>query len=92
MAFRLVTDSTCDLPDGVAESLGVTVIPCNVHFGDEVLRDGIDIGKDEFYRRLSEGAVHPSTSQPSVGAFLDLYRGAGQGDRRDPSRCTYRRA
>ena len=73
MSFRIVTDSSCDLPLGVAESLGLRVIPCNVHFGEEVLRDGVDIQQEEFYRRLATGDVHPTTSQPSIGAFLELY-------------------
>jgi DegV family protein with EDD domain len=45
-----------------------------VHFGDEVLLDGVTIKGDEFYRRLQGGGVFPKTSQPSAGAFADVYR------------------
>ena len=74
MALQIVTDSTCDLPPAMLRELGVTVVPCNVHFGDEVLRDGVDIKPDEFFKRLGESSENPRTSQPSIGAFVDFSR------------------
>ena len=74
MAVKLVTDSTCDLPRELAEQWGITVIPCNVHFDDEVYKDGIDIGPDEFYRRLVSSPRLPTTAQPSVNDFLQVYK------------------
>ena len=73
MAVKLVTDSTCDLPRELAEEWGLTVIPCNVHFDDEVYKDGIDIGPDEFYRKLVASPRLPTTAQPSVNDFLQVY-------------------
>ena len=73
MSVKLVTDSTCDLPKELAERWNITVVPCNVHFGDEVYKDGIDIDRDEFYRRLVSSTVLPTTAQPSVNDFLEVY-------------------
>ena len=73
MAVKLVTDSTCDLPRELAEEWNITVIPCNVHFDDEVYKDGIDIGPDEFYRKLVASPRLPTTAQPSVNDFLQVY-------------------
>ena len=73
MTVKIVTDSTADLPPDLAESLGISVIPLNVHFGTDVFKDGIDIKPDEFYQRLTSGAQLPTTSQPNVGEFLSLY-------------------
>ena len=73
MAVKVVTDSTCDLPRELAQQWDITVIPCNVHFGDEVYKDGIDIGPDEFYRRLVSSPRLPTTAQPSVNDFLQVY-------------------
>jgi DegV family protein with EDD domain len=72
--IAIVTDSTSDIPGAEAARLGIRVVPLNVHFGDEVLSDGVTIRGDEFYRRLQSGSVLPKTSQPSVGAFVDVYR------------------
>ena len=74
MAIRIVTDSTADLPAEVAEQLGITVVPLNVHFGEETFLDGIDILHDEFFERLRAARQLPTTSQPSPGKFLEAYR------------------
>ena len=74
MAVKLVTDSTCDLPQDLARDWDITVVPCNVHFGDEVYKDGIDMGADEFYGRLVSSATLPTTAQPSVNDFLQVYK------------------
>ena len=73
MTVKIVTDSTSDLPKEFAESLGISVIPLNVHFGTDVFKDGIDIKPDAFYEKLISGSQLPTTSQPSVGDFLNLY-------------------
>ena len=78
MAIRIVTDSTSDLPPEVADRLGITVVPLNIHFGTEVFKDGVDLTADEFYRRLVEGPNLPTTSQPSVGDFLSVYEQLAQ--------------
>ena len=41
MPVKVVTDSTSDLPPELAESLGITVVPLNIHFGSEVYKDGV---------------------------------------------------
>ena len=78
MAVRVVTDSTADLPAALAEELGITVVPLNVHFGTEVYRDGVDISPDQFYARLVSSPTLPTTSQPSVGDFLQTYEALGE--------------
>ena len=78
MTVKIVTDSTADLPPALAKKLGITVIPLNVHFGTDVFKDGIDIVPDDFYRRLISEQRLPTTSQPSVGEFLDLYEELGK--------------
>ena len=74
MSIRIVTDSTADLPPELAESLGITVVPLFVNFGDEQLRDGVDISSEQFFHRLPREARTPTTSQPSAGAFREVYQ------------------
>jgi DegV family protein with EDD domain len=74
MVIKIVTDSTADLPPGVAEELGITVVPLYVRFGDKLFRDRIDISEDEFYDRLVHDPVHPGTSQPTPNDFAFVYR------------------
>ena len=71
--IALVTDSTCDLPQSVVKDKNITVIPLNVHFGEETFLDGIDLQSNEFFEKLSTSEIHPQTSQPSVGRFVETY-------------------
>jgi DegV family protein with EDD domain len=54
-------------------------VPLNVHFGDQVFRDHVDLSTDDFFRRLEASPQLPRTSQPSVGAFEEAYRTLRQG-------------
>ncbi|MCI0437597.1 MAG: DegV family protein [Chloroflexi bacterium] len=73
MTIKVVTDSTSDLPRELVDKHGITIVPVNVHFGDQAYRDGVDLSADEFYQRLTQGSDFPKTSQPSVGAFVDVF-------------------
>lgn len=73
----VVTDSTSDLLKETAAERGITVVPLNVHFGDEVFGDQVDISTDEFMAKMATAEKLPTTSQPSVGAFETAFRAAG---------------
>jgi DegV family protein with EDD domain len=74
MPVRIVTDSTADLTPELTRGLGITVVPVYVRFGHESYRDGIDISREEFYKRLVTSPVHPTTSQPTPADFAQVYR------------------
>jgi DegV family protein with EDD domain len=69
----IVLDSTADLPDAADRFPNWRVVPLYVRFGDESLRDGVDISAAEFYERLRRSSVFPTTSQPTPGDFLACY-------------------
>jgi len=73
VTVKIITDSTADLPAKLAQELGITVVPVYLRFGEKVYRDGVDISHDEFYQRLVESPIHPSTSQPTPADFADVY-------------------
>lgn len=73
----IVTDAGCDLPPADFGHYGVHVAPLKILFGDESYRSGIDITHEQFYARLAQGDVHPTTSQPTVPDFVELYRSLG---------------
>jgi DegV family protein with EDD domain len=72
--IEIVTDSTCDIPEPIAQSYKVTVIPAHLNIGQETYRDGVDISRQEFYQRLARERDLPRTSSPSPGAFIEVYR------------------
>jgi fatty acid kinase fatty acid binding subunit len=65
----IVTDSVADLPEQVVKELGITVIPLIVRFGDKTYRDGIDLTAADFYPKLADSQVFPTTSVPSPGGI-----------------------
>jgi fatty acid kinase fatty acid binding subunit len=69
----IVLDSTADLPDAADRFPNWRVVPLYVRFGDESLRDGVDISAAQFYERLRGSSVFPTTSQPTPGDFLACY-------------------
>jgi DegV family protein with EDD domain len=73
MSVKIVTDSVSDISPAIADELGITVIPLNVVFGNEIYRDGVDLTTDEFYQRLERSQTLPTTSTPPIQAFIELY-------------------
>jgi DegV family protein with EDD domain len=73
MTVKIVTDSVADLPPQVVKELDITVIPVNVCFGTEVYRDGVDINTEQFYEKLAQCEIMPTTAVPPPGVFAETY-------------------
>jgi len=71
---RIVTDSTVPIEAGYLEAHRVRVAPINIQFGQETFREGIDITRAEFFRRIEEGKAFPQTSQPTPASFAEIYQ------------------
>jgi DegV family protein with EDD domain len=69
----VVVDSTADFPDAPQRFPNWRVVPLYVRFGDESLRDYVDLGPSDFYARLRSTDELPTTSQPTPGDFLAVY-------------------
>jgi DegV family protein with EDD domain len=75
----VVTDSTADIPQTLAEQLGITIVPLKVHFGEETYEDGVTITANEFYQKLQTSERLPTTSQPSPLDFVNIYKKLAEG-------------
>ena len=71
---KILTDSTNDLPLDVIKKLDIEVIPLYVNFGDESLKDGIDIKTEELYKRVSSNGVLPKTAAITIGDFETVFK------------------
>jgi len=78
MTINIVTDSGSDLPRDVAEDLGISIVPLYVRFGSVSYRDGVDLQPGEFFQKMENGPVHPTTSSASPGDFAQVYEKLGQ--------------
>ena len=72
MSLKIVLDSTSDL---VPELLGkFEIVPLTVNFGEEEFVDGGTITREEFYAKLIESDVIPTTSQATPEAFERVFK------------------
>jgi DegV family protein with EDD domain len=72
MGVTIVTDSGNDLTREEAARYGIEIVPVYLIFGSERLRDGVDIDRPTFYRRLQAGeqvATEPAPSEEYKAVF-----------------------
>ena len=69
MTIKIVTDSTCDLPESVVRELDITVIPLYINIGEQGYLDGVEISRAEFYANLPTYTSHPTTGTPGLDSF-----------------------
>lgn len=74
--YKIVTDSTSDLPPSFLQQHDVHVIPLNITIDQTSYTDQLDITSDEFLKRLEAGA-DTKTSQPAIGQFIETYDNLG---------------
>ena len=70
----IVADSGTYLPSEYVKQYNIRVAPLMVIWGDEELRDGVDITPAAFYERLSKADVMPTTTQPTPADFEKIYQ------------------
>lgn len=73
MNIQLLCDSLCDIPDEIASKPYLEVVPLTVIFDNEEFREGIDISKEEFYKRVKSTGEIPKTSQATYVEFKESF-------------------
>ena len=71
--IRIVTDSTCDLPQTVIDRLQITVLPLYINVGSKAYLDGVDMSRQAFYEQLPNFTPHPTTAAPGTAVFQQIY-------------------
>ena len=81
MAIRIITDSASDIYQSEAKQMNIDVLPLKTIFGTEEYLDGVNLSHEEFYQKLIESDVLPTTSQISPFDYEEKFRAAvDQGD------------
>lgn len=73
MKTAVVTDSTAYIPKGVREKYHIHMVPLNVIIGQEAYREEIDLSANDFYEEIKKRDKLPTTSQPPLGQFVELF-------------------
>lgn len=70
----IVVDSGLDIPTNLLEHYDIVQVPVLVHWQGKQHRDKVDLSLDQLFDGIARGEGFPTTSQPSPGEFLAVYR------------------
>jgi len=71
---RIVTDSACDLPQRVADELGIEIVPLTIRIDGHEYVDRADLTPAEFWAKCAASPNLPETAAPAPGHFEAAYR------------------
>ena len=69
-SVKIITDSSCDLPQNIVDDLDIGIVPLKIRFGSEEFVDRFELSTDSFWERCKVSQELPSTAAPSPGAFV----------------------
>lgn len=69
----ILTDSNSGITQAEGARVGIHVLPMPFYINDEMFFEEIDLGQEDFYGRLTEGA-QIKTSMPTVGSVTDMWK------------------
>ncbi|KAA6482568.1 DegV family protein [Bacillus swezeyi] len=72
-SIKIITDSTADLGEEILRKYNISVLPLSIVIDGVVYRDQLDIQSDEFIEKMESAKELPKSSQPPLGAFIELY-------------------
>ncbi len=73
----IVTDSASDMDPAAAARLGIRIVPLIVNFGSETFKAGVELSREDFWRRMTApDAPFPTTAASSPGEFKAVYDAA----------------
>ena len=74
MPIALVTDSTADIPQDLAKTHQIHVVPNLIIFNDQAWEDGKGISREQLDVRLPAMSSVPTTETASIGAYPTVYK------------------
>jgi len=72
--LRIVTDGAADVPAAWLKEHDISIIPINIHFGEQTFIQFEDMDFDSFYKEVGTNKSFPKTSQPSPHQFVEFYK------------------
>jgi DegV family protein with EDD domain len=74
MTVRIVTDSTCDLPDSTLQKFNITMVPASVVWQGRAYKDRVELSHDQLFAWLEQGDKVPTTAAPPPAYFSETFR------------------
>jgi len=75
--MKIITDSSCDLPDSVLREYDIEVVPLTNTFpGEGEYLEGVDLSKEQFQEKLKNARILPRTTAVDPNRFLAAFQKA----------------
>lgn len=71
--IKIVTDSNAHLSPQLREQLGIEVIPLQIHLGNRVYQEGVNLNAEQFFRQVEGLADLPTAAAPAVPVLANFY-------------------
>jgi DegV family protein with EDD domain len=72
--LKIAIDTAGDIPPEWVDEFDIKMIPINIHFGEKMYLQGIDLSNEGFYQLVDDSGTIPKTSQPTPQQFVDFYK------------------
>jgi DegV family protein with EDD domain len=72
--IALVTDSTSYIPQDLVKKYNITVAPQVLIWGKETFEDGVNILPTQFYEKLKNASIMPTTTQVTVVKMHEIFK------------------
>ena len=73
MKIKILSDSTCDLPQEVLEKFDITMVPLSVIKDGESFTDGVNITPADIFEHVANGGSLCSTAAVNIGEYADIF-------------------
>ena len=73
MKIKILSDSTCDLPQEVLEKYNITMMPLSVIKNGKQYTDGVDITPADIFNHVAAGGDLCSTAAVNIGEYTDFF-------------------
>ena len=73
MNIKILSDSTCDLPQEVLEKFNITMIPLAVIKDGKEFRDGVNITPSDIFAHVAAGGDLCSTAAINIGEYTEIF-------------------
>jgi DegV family protein with EDD domain len=70
---KIITDSSCDLPESLLKQYDISVVPLIIKLNDIEYLEGVDLTSEDFFHRMFSSPELPKTSQPSPSSFAEVF-------------------
>ncbi len=74
--IKIITDSTAYIDKLFIKKHNISVVPLAINFENSIEDEGFPGNFDCFFERLAKSTDFPTTSQPPVGAFVEVFKKA----------------